>query len=517
MKLNNQKQLIFFGLVLAGVLGWQKLYLEPRAKQQAALEQAGTAAVNQTLAPAIEAKPVQSQALDLQLGQASVGSGAQFFSGWKLNGYKKKNLNQVDLASVTELEQPGGLQLSFDSPELAYLSGAAGELSGSHWKYEDSNILLTREFQSSANQPYVNVVIRAQFKKQTPKHVFVWMQGKINPDTETGEDRAIVYYSQKEASQIALKELPKLTEAAAPVKWVGLTGRYFLFSWMNETKSEPSLNTDPWALVQPMGADQARVSMVYPIHGNSIEIKGKALFVPKELTLLRSIDPTLDHTVDFGFFTIFAYPLLKFLKWLFSFTGNYGVAIILLTLALKIVTYPLTYKSVKAMKQMSKIQPQLEKLKEKYKDDKETLNKEMLGMMKNQGYNPMAGCLPVLAQIPVFFALNRVLYVAIELYQAPFAFWVHDLSAKDPYYVTPVLLSVIMFIQQKMMPNTATDPMQAKMIQFMPLIFGIFMLTLPSGLTLYMLVNALAGIAQQFILNRKFDTGQVAPIVAKAR
>ena len=205
------------------------------------------------------------------------------------------------------------------------------------------------------------------------------------------------------------------------------------------------------------------------------------------------------------------------MKFLYQYVGNYGVAIILLTLLLKLVTYPLTYKSMKSMKEMARLQPQLARLREKHANDKEALNREMLTLMRGHGYNPVAGCLPIVVQMPIFFALYRVLYSSIDLYHAPFAFWINDLSAHDPFYVTPVLMSVTMFVQQKLTPNTATDPMQAKMIQFMPLIFGAFMLALPSGLTLYMLVNALASIAQQLILNKKLDTGNVTAIPARAR
>jgi YidC/Oxa1 family membrane protein insertase len=162
------------------------------------------------------------------------------------------------------------------------------------------------------------------------------------------------------------------------------------------------------------------------------------------------------------------------------------------------------------MKEMARIQPQLARLREKYKDDREALNREMLTLMRSHGYNPMAGCLPILIQMPIFFALYRVLYSSMELYQAPFAFWIKDLSLHDPFYVTPVLLSLSMFLQQKLTPNTATDPAQQKMLQFMPLIFGAFMLALPSGLTIYMLVNALVSIVQQSFLNKKFGINAVA-------
>ena len=191
------------------------------------------------------------------------------------------------------------------------------------------------------------------------------------------------------------------------------------------------------------------------------------------------------------------------MKWINTFVHNWGISIILLTLLIKLLTFPLTYKSMKSMKKIAKLQPQMNALKEKHKDDKEALNREMITFMKTQGYNPVAGCLPIVIQMPVFFALYRVLYSSIELYQAPFFGWIHDLSIKDPFYITPVLLTGLMWFQQKITPSTATDPMQAKMLQYMPLFFGLMMLNLPAGLTVYMLINAAASIVQQQYLNRR--------------
>jgi YidC/Oxa1 family membrane protein insertase len=172
---------------------------------------------------------------------------------------------------------------------------------------------------------------------------------------------------------------------------------------------------------------------------------------------------------------------------------------------------------MKSMKDMARLQPQLAKIREKYKDDKEALNREMLSLMRTHGYNPAAGCLPMIIQMPIFFALYRVLYSSIELFHAPFAFWIRDLSARDPFYVTPVLLALTMFLQQKVSPQQATgDPTQQKMMQFMPLIFGFMMLNLPSGLTLYMLVNAIAGIGQQLFLNKRLDTKRGSGAVVTA-
>jgi YidC/Oxa1 family membrane protein insertase len=221
------------------------------------------------------------------------------------------------------------------------------------------------------------------------------------------------------------------------------------------------------------------------------------------------VEPTLDQTVDFGWFTVVAYPLLRLMNWLFGFFQNYGVAIILLTVLVKLITLPLTYKSMKNMKEMARLQPQLKKIQDKHKDDREALQREMMSFMKTHKYNPMAGCWPMLIQMPIFFALYRVLYSSVELYQAPFAFWLKDLSLKDPYYVMPVLVTITWFFQQKLTPQTTTDPVQKRMMQFMPVIFGIFMISLPSGLGIYFLVNAILSIVQQVVFNKKLGIGPV--------
>jgi YidC/Oxa1 family membrane protein insertase len=244
-------------------------------------------------------------------------------------------------------------------------------------------------------------------------------------------------------------------------------------------------------------------SLIYKVQGSSFIIKNKYYFGPKEIDTLKKVGHKLETAVDFGWFTVFALPLLWLLKWFNAFVHNYGISIILLTILIKILLYPLTFKSMKSMKDMQKIQPKLNAIREKYKDDKEALNREMMNLMKTHGYNPLSGCLPMFIQMPVFIALYNVLYGAIDLYGQPFFGWIRDLSAKDPYYVTPLLLALMMFLQQKLTPTTTTDPAQQKAMMFMPIVFAFMMLWLPSGLTLYMLVNSIISIIQQMIINKK--------------
>jgi YidC/Oxa1 family membrane protein insertase len=225
-------------------------------------------------------------------------------------------------------------------------------------------------------------------------------------------------------------------------------------------------------------------------------------FGPKDHELLEAAAHQLERAVYFGWFDLLAKPLLYVLVFFNGFLNNYGMAIILLTIIIKLIFWPLTHKSFSSMKSMQKLQPEMQKLREKFKNDKERLNRELMELYKTHRVNPLGGCLPMLVQIPVFFALYKVLLDSIALRQAPFMLWLTDLSAKDPYYITPLLMGASMFVQQKMTPATA-DPMQAKIFMFMPVVFTFLFLNFPSGLVIYWLVNNLLTIAQQYYINRR--------------
>ena len=238
---------------------------------------------------------------------------------------------------------------------------------------------------------------------------------------------------------------------------------------------------------------------------------------PRELSTLKQLDKGLDQAINFGWTDIIAKPLLHLLRFFNRYVKNYGVSIILLTILVKILFWPLTHKSYKSMKEMQKLQPLMAKLREKYKNDKQQMNKELMGLYKTYKVNPMGGCLPMVIQIPVFFALFRILGNSIELRHAPFLFWINDLSAPDrlfnfpfqipfmsPPYGLPVLtllMGASMFIQQKMTP-TPGDPTQAKVMMFLPVIFTVMFINFPSGLVLYWLVNNILSIGQQYRIKR---------------
>jgi YidC/Oxa1 family membrane protein insertase len=223
---------------------------------------------------------------------------------------------------------------------------------------------------------------------------------------------------------------------------------------------------------------------------------------PKEIDRLKEIGVGAEKLVDFGYFTIVAKPLLWFLKLTNTFTKNFGIDILILSILIKIIFLPLTQISFKSMKEMQKVQPEMARLKETYKNDKARLQQEIMLLYKRRKINPMSGCLPMLIQIPVFIALYNALQYTIEMRHAPFFLWIRDLAAKDPIYITPLIMGATMVIQQKMTP-TAADPAQAKMFMLMPIMFTFLFLNFPSGLVLYWLVNNILSIAHQYYLNKK--------------
>jgi len=237
---------------------------------------------------------------------------------------------------------------------------------------------------------------------------------------------------------------------------------------------------------------------------------------PKEYSTLKNIDPVLTHVIEYGWFTFAAKPMFKLLSWLYGIFGNWGWAIIALTLVIRVVLYPLTYKGMMSMQKIKELSPKLKEIKEKYKGDPQRINSATMELYKKHKANPLGGCLPMLLQIPVFYAIYRLLLNSVELQGAPWLLWVNDLSRMDQYYILPILMGASMFLQQRMTPNNFTDPMQEKIMKYLPVIFTFFFLNFPSGLVLYWFVNNLFSILQQFIVNQQFQNQKDAQaIIAK--
>ena len=236
----------------------------------------------------------------------------------------------------------------------------------------------------------------------------------------------------------------------------------------------------------------------------------KGYIGPKEYKALNAIDPVLVNAIEFGFFTFVASPIFKVLMWLHSIFGNWGWSIIALTALIRMVLYPLTQKGMVSMQKIKEIAPRIKEVQEKYKGDPQRMNAAVMEMYKKHGANPLGGCLPLILQIPVFFAIYRVLLNAVELQGAEWILWVHDLSRMDPYYILPILMGATMYYQQKITPSNFTDPLQEKIFKFLPIIFTFFFFTFPAGLVLYWFINNIFSIAQQYLVNKQFEGARLA-------
>ena len=236
---------------------------------------------------------------------------------------------------------------------------------------------------------------------------------------------------------------------------------------------------------------------------------------PKDSLTLKAINPELTDVIEYGFFTFISKPLFKVLEWFYDLVGNWGWAIVLVTLLIKLILFPLSYKGMMSMQKLKDLAPQMKELKEKYGKDPQKMNAKMMEMYKKNGANPMGGCLPMLLQIPIFFAIYRVLLNSVELQGAEWALWITDLSLMDPYFVLPILMGASMWYQQKITPNTMTDPMQQKIFQWLPVVMTVFFITFPAGLVLYWLVNNIFTIAQQYVINNAFEKQKAAKLAAQ--
>jgi YidC/Oxa1 family membrane protein insertase len=283
--------------------------------------------------------------------------------------------------------------------------------------------------------------------------------------------------------------------------WVAFNQHYFLSAWVPKTdgtrKYQIRLKDGKFLI----GYVEAQKEVAA---GVTDSLGAKLYIGPKIIELLDNVHPNLALTVDFGWLWLIAKPLYLVLKFLHDFVGNWGVAIILLTISIKAIFFHLSAASYRSMANMRRVGPELTRLREQYGDDRQRMSQAMMDLYRKEKINPLGGCLPILVQMPVFIALYWVLLESVELRQAPFFGWIHDLSIKDPYFILPLLMGATMFIQMKLNP-TPPDPVQARVMQLMPVIFTVFFLWFPAGLVLYWFVNNLLSIGQQWVITRKIE------------
>ena len=287
--------------------------------------------------------------------------------------------------------------------------------------------------------------------------------------------------------------------------WIGMVQHHFVSAWLPKNGPKREFYTKPAGdglysagVIMPEGNVQPGASLSFstPLYAG-----------PQIQKTLTALAPGLDYVVDYGWLTPIAAPIFWTLQKIHQYVGNWGWSIVILTILIKLMFFPLSAKSYKSMAQMRGLAPRLQRLKEQYGDDRQKLHQAMMDLYKTEKINPLGGCLPVVVQIPVFIALYWTLLGSVEMRQAPFVLWIHDLSAPDPYYVLPIIMGITMLIQTRLNP-TPPDPIQAKVMMIMPVAFSIFFFFFPAGLVLYWLVNNLISITQQWYITRRVEAAK---------
>ena len=286
--------------------------------------------------------------------------------------------------------------------------------------------------------------------------------------------------------------------------WIAFSQHYFLGAWIPAATDQNTFSVRRNDRGEYLLGFVTQERSVAP--GASLTLESSFWAGPKNQDRLEEIAPNLGLTIDYGMLWFVAYPIFHLLSWINALVGNYGVAIILLTVVIRTLFYPLSAKQFASQAGMKRLQPKIAQLKDRYGDDKQALMQAQMELWKKEKVSPFSGCLPMFLQMPVFLGIYWVLNESVELRQAPFMLWYQDLSALDPYFILPILLGGVYFLQQHMNPMPTTDPVQARMMKFMPIIFSVFFLWFPAGLVLYYLANALLGILQQWYFNSRLKT-----------
>lgn len=318
------------------------------------------------------------------------------------------------------------------------------------------------------------------------------------PALYTDKDKFIkINFSDIEKNKV---DIPKQIPAGEP-GWIAMVQHYFASAWIPNDKSARDV------YVGKVEQNLFRIGLQIPIAAiasGSSYVESTRLFIgPQEETLLEKIAPGFDLIKDYGYLTVIAKPIFWLLEQIHSYVANWGWAIVILTLIIKLIFFPLSAASYKSMARMKEVQPRLMNLREQFKGDPQKLNRAMMDLYKQEKINPLGGCLPVVVQIPVFIALYWVLLSSVEMRNAPWILWIKDLSVPDPYFILPIIMAVSMFVQTRLNP-TPPDPLQAKIMLWMPIIFSVMFFFFPAGLVLYWVVNNILSIAQQWQINRMF-------------
>ena len=472
--------------------------------------------VKEPLPPPVAAVSEETSKIENGLIRATISNRGGVMTSFVLLRHTDDQKRPLELLRQVPPPAPRTLSLEFPGrPDLTARASQAlfaVEKEGNRilrMRYADDQIAVTKEIRIEAGY-----LFDVKIKVTGPAYFLMVGTGLRNP---TDEELSSRYFTPAAAlartgGTFARVRADKIEK---PIVWpldqkgfAGLEDNYFLAVLI--PRQPTSAEAEPVAFKDGSGKP---VPLVAAGVAGSGTLEASAYFGPKDVEILESLNVGLERTVDFGWFGVLARPLLWLLKRTYVWCGNFGVAILLVTLLLRLLLFPLLYKSYASMKKMQKLAPKMNAIRDKYKKarsdaaQRQKMNDELMKLYQAEGYNPMSGCLPIILQLPILVAFYNVLSHSIELRHAPFVLWIRDLSAADHTYVLLILMIVSMYVQQAMTPTTA-DPTQKKIFQFMPLLWGFLFKDMPSGLVLYWLFSNILTILQQMLINRMGEGDQ---------
>lgn len=479
-------------------------------------------------APLVAAEEERNIVLDTDAVQAVFSNRGGVLTSWRLKRYLDAKGQPLDLVP-TDLTgtHVHAFSLQVDDPALTQqIADATYQSTPDRFDASaiDDRATLTFEYRNAGG---LSVRKEFEFRPRSDPYVIrfsthVEQNGRVlNPKVQWGPaigsgantagsqyytpPRAI-FYREGKVTRVTSAKLPQQPTAEGTLPFAGVEDHYFLSA---EVTGRPGLKVayEPMRIELPVEEGGPREFVSYSLQYQTPPPGVAFFFGPKDFDVLQAVNRDLVRAIDFGVFAWLVVPLLRALKWVNGFVGNYGWSIVILTILINAAMFPLRHKSVVSMRKLQEIQPEVKAIQERYAKLKATdpgkqkMNQEMMQLYRDRGVNPAGGCIPMLLTLPVLFAFYSLLSVAIELRGAPFVGWIHDLSTHDPLYITPILMGITMVVQQKMTPM-AGDPMQQKMMMFMPIVFTGMFLWAPSGLVIYWFVSNLWAIGQQWLTNR---------------
>jgi YidC/Oxa1 family membrane protein insertase len=510
---------------------------QPAALEPQAQVEKETGASDKSVSPinqAQPARPAKTISIETPLYTAKISENGAAFASFVLKAYREKSAKdsplkellspdlQIETAKVgfSGKSVPGLENAVFSiEPELETLNVTDSLQHLTFYWESDTGVRIEKTFSFSPDTYLIGfeVVVKNGSARTIQDHLTLSAVGKSPQDTRMYGFEGPSALINDQVVEVKIKDIAEKNTYTGNLKWLAIQDRYFINSIISKDIKEASMLL---SLIPDQGILAQYVQPQTTIGpGAQLQAEYFLFLGPKSMRIIRGVGHDLGKAIDFGMFTFIAKPCLWLMNFLHDYIPNYGLAIIILTILIKIVLWPLGSKSYKSMSEMKKIQPLMKDIREKHKDDKKKMNEEVMALYKTYKINPLGGCLPMVVQIPVFFALYRMLYSAIELRHAPFFLWINDLSAPDrlfrfgfevpfmePPYGIPVLTLVMggtMLLQQKMSPPMG-DPTQAKMMMLMPVVFTVIFINFSSGLVLYWLVNNVLSIAQQYYIQKKY-------------